>query len=180
MFPSRSCKAMSYSSKDCFDVGVDGIPGYTSVWGYRWMVSGQRAAVCFANSHSYTQSGLIFEYAVKTGCHTVQKTTESRSEQMFSGPPWLDCRKWNSWVWKGSHLRFGPIWLLSSFHAFRLFRLGLCKSSRMALFVWSLADFLFPTDYFRVFIVALSSYPYNEVNFDLKKRGLFSDLASAL
>ncbi|GAA6107635.1 uncharacterized [Tachysurus ichikawai] len=50
-------------------------------------------------------------------------------------------------------------------HVFRLFRLGLVKRSRMALFAWRLADFLFPTDCFRVFIVAFSSCPYNGVNF---------------
>lgn len=113
-----------------------------------------------ANSCLYTH--LIFERAVKALSGKQQTPDRSRCSQdhrdRTAGGEIPECERALTWD-------SGSIWQSSLVHAFRLFRLGLFKSSRTALFAWSLADFLFPTDCFRVFIVAFSSCPYNEANF---------------
>lgn len=116
--------------------------------------------------HTHRRSSLTSERAVKTGC------PENIRTQIGADVPQDHHDRTAGSV--GSVKERSPeiqprSAVVFCYAAFCFLRPGLFKRSSMALFVRRLADFLFPTDSFRVFIVAFSSCPYNEVKSGYKK-----------
>lgn len=111
------------SSEGCFDVRVGWIPWIHSVWRCRWSVSGQRAAVCYANTHPYTQSRpkqAVTLSGKQQNPDLCRCSQDHRDRTAGSGI--LECERAITWD-------SVPIWLSSLLHAFRLFRLGLFKAA---------------------------------------------------